>query len=246
MREPDLWENKWKRFLYEGMTPQTINGEELNKIFGFFHVSEQKLSHDDYFEFTPRLPRHPYSDFHGNVTEDNFTRRVSVAPTIELALKSIEGQGDDEDWAHLYAGFGQADTEAKQKDCPEDFQQEYNTLFYLSTWLKNKLLDGDLSVDEAIRLGMQIPPELRTDGRGKGVYDPEHIPKGLNPRLLPARLRDEFKQCVPDADETKEQWLTRPTEMIYVGELHLLDAQVLLSARALQLVRKAGLQTDEY
>jgi len=246
MRDPETWEVKWKRFLYEGMSPRVIDGEKLSKVFSFFHVSEQKLSHEDYFEFTPRLPRHPYSDFQGNVTEDNFTRRVSVAPTIELALKSIEGQAEEEDWVHLYAGLGQADTEAKQKDCPEDFQQEYNTLFYLSTWLKNKLLDGDLSVDEAIRLGMQIPPELRTDGRGKGVYDPEHIPKGLNPRLLPARLRDEFKQCVPDADETKEQWLTKPTKMFYVGEVSLSSGVVLLSTGALQLVTKAGLQSDEY
>lgn len=249
MRIPEAWEGKWKRFLYEDMSAQAINAEALSRVFGYFHVSEHKLTHGDFFKFTPRLPRYPYTDFQGNVTEDDFTPRISVAPTVNDALEALEGQFDGTDgWAHLYAGVGHADAEAKVEDCAEDEDpnNQYGQMFYLARWLKQRLLDGELSIEDAKKLGMQIPPGLWPPGYEEKDYDPNHYPSNLRPSMLPNDLQDEFEYCVPDADETKEQWLLQPTTLIYIGELEVETGDVILSTPGLKAVKQAGLKTHSY
>lgn len=230
MREPELWESKWKRFLYEGMSPQAIDGKKLGAVFDYFHVSGQKLSQDDFFEFTPRVPRSPYSDFEGNVTEDDFSKRISVAPYIHLALMATDGQFDGDEWIHLYAGTGQPDADARQKDCPETDEMGYDTDFIMTKWLNSKSENGDLAPNDNKDIRRWVDRKNRT----------------IRPRILPDYLKQDFEQCVPDADETKEQWLTKPTTLVYVGTVNVHTQEVLLSSVGLQLVQKANVKTYEY
>lgn len=246
MKKPELWEERWKKFLYEGITYRVVKTNKLNSIFDFFHISDRRLSDDDYFIFTPRIPRRPYEDWEGNITEDDFTPRISVAPTIENALKAIEGQEEFfEGWMHLYAGFGPTDAEAKQEDCPETPDQEYDTNFTMSKWLYQKLFDKELSVKDATELNMSIPPRIQP----KDFKPKKHAsltPRGIRPRILPTNLKDEFEQCVPDADETNENWMLKPTKMIYIGELDTKNREVILSSIGLSIVDKAKIKTREY
>lgn len=233
MRKPQRWEEKWKRFLYEGISPQLIDVEKLKKIFGFFHISPAKLSHEDSFTFTPKLPRYPYEDDEGNIIEDDFTSRISVAPDVGNALDAIEGQYVPGEWLHLYAGFGHPDVEAKQEDCPETDDMQYDTNFRMSKWLEDKLEAGEIKApaNASVRQWLDRSPR----GRGK-----------VTPSGLPHYLSNDFEHCVPDADETKESWLTKPTNLVYVGELNPTDRTVLLSNAGLSIVRKAGLKTTDY
>lgn len=233
MRKPKLWEDKWKRFLYEGISPRTAKAKELQKIFNGFHISLQKLSLDDSFTFTPRIPRYPFQDHEGNTTEDNFTPRISVSPSIQDALKAIEGQYSPNEWIHLYAIVQPPDVEAKQEDCPETDDMSYDMNFTMSKWLQTKLDSGEIKApaNNSIRNWLDNKSRSRPS---------------ISPRSLPAYLGDEFKFCVPDADETRESWLLKPTTMVYVGELNPKELIVVLSNTGLALAQTAGIKTKEY
>lgn len=248
MREPEIWESKWKRFLYEGMSTKAIDAEDLNKVFRYFHVSEQKLSKDDYFTFTPRVPRYPLTDNEGNVIEDDFSKRISVAPNVRLALSALgTGAFDHLDgWAHLYAGIGHPDVKAKTEGCPETDDMEYGEQFKLVRWLRQKMFDGDLSIEDAQKLGMRIPPGLWPVGFKDPDWDPNRIPSGIKPSMLPTNLKTEFEHCVPDAEIHGENWLLKPTKLIYVGEIEIATREILLSSAGLQAVKQAGLKYHSY
>ena len=226
MYNPKPWEIRWKKFLYEGMSNQTIDIGELNSIFDFFHISDQRLSMDDYFIFEPRVPRTPYVDAEGNITEDDFTKRVSVAPTVWSAIDAIDGFHNDMEngWMHLYAGKGTPDVDVSQEDCPEAKEMQYGPQFLLSKWLQQKHLDGEMNDEEYKKLS-------RT---------------GLRPRMLPKKLRGEFENCVPDSMETQDMWLTKPTRLLYIGELNTASEEVILSNAVLSMARKAKLPTEDY
>lgn len=233
MRRPKIWEEKWKRFLYEGMSHQLVSAKELRKIFGFFHISTQKLSQNDSFTFIPRIPRFPYEDDEGNIIEDDFTKRISVSSDIESALEAIEGQYIPNEWLHLYAGFGNPDAEAKQEDCPETENMQYNTNFRMSKWLEDKIESGEVKAPANTSIKRWLNQPLKRVGQ-------------ITPGGLPNYLSSEFEHCVPDSDETKESWLLKPTTLVYVGELNSNDRKVLLSNAGLTLVKKAGIKSTDY
>ena len=210
-----------------------VDAEKLKKVFGFFHISSAKLSTEDSFTFTPRLPRYPYEDDEGNIIEDDFTSRISVAPDVKNALESIEGQHAPGEWLHLYAGFGQPDVKAKQEGCPKTDDMQYNTDFAMSKWLEDKLEAGEIKApaNATVRQWLDRGPR----GRGK-----------VTPAGLPHYLSSDFEHCVPDADETKESWLTEPTTLVYVGEINTKNQTVLLSNVGLSIIEKAGLETTDY
>lgn len=233
MKKSRQWEEKWKRFLYEGISPQMIAGKQLKKIFKGFHISPQKLSFDDWFTFTPRKPRYPYQDHEGNIIEDNFTPRISVSPTIEHALTAIEGQFIPGEWLHVYAVTEYPDIEAKQEDCPETDDMPYDLNFTMSKWLKNKLDTGTLKSPGDVSIKNWLTNTTRSR-------------PSISPASLPSYLSNEFEFCVPDSDETHESWFLKPTTMVYVGELNPKTQNIILSATGLKMVQKAGLKTKGY
>lgn len=234
MREPEEWESSWKRFLYEGMSTEAIDARELSKVFDYFHVSEHKLSKDDFFVFSPRRPRFPYTDGEGNVIEDNYTKRISVAPTVEDALDALQGMLDTvSGWGHLYAGIGSTDAEAEIENCPSTDDMDYGPEFELSRWLKQKLDAGEIDPPASEELEQWLKqPALKRSIK--------------SPAKLPDHLAKEFEHCVPDADETHEQWLQKPTKLIYLGEVEAETGDVILSAAGLKAVKEAGLKTHSY
>lgn len=210
-----------------------VRPAQLERIFDYFHLSAHKLSKDDSFTFTPRLPRHPYEDDEGNIIEDDFTKRVSVAKTIDDALTSIEGQTKPGEWLFVYAGVGTPDAEAKQEDCPELEDMEYSIIFRMSDWLEGKLEAGEIKApaNASVRKWLDTPKRQR----GK-----------ITPSGLPIYLGQEFEYCVPDADETRESWLSSPRELVFIGELNPTERIVLLSSAGLSLAKKAKLKTEDY
>jgi hypothetical protein len=214
------------------MSAEAIDADELSKLFNYFHISEQKLSKDDFFTFTPRRPRYPYVDPENNVSEDDFTQRISVAPTVQDALEAL-GEGSLENvggWGHLYAGIDHPDAEARTEDCPETDDMEYGLDFLMSKWLTAQVEEGELDPKDEKDIRRWLTTKNRT----------------LRPRILPDDLKDEFEGCVPDADETREQWLLEPTKLIYLGEVEADTGDVLLSTAGLKAVKQAGLKTHSY
>ncbi len=100
----------------------------------------------------------------------------------------------------------------------------------MSAWLQNKLDSGEI-----------VPPYKSSVSRWLDGGE-----QGIAPSSLPKELADEFEYCVPDADETKEQWLLKPTKLIYLGEIEAETGDVILSAAGLRAVRQAGLRTHSY
>jgi len=182
--------------------PTTI--KQLEETFNWFHLSEKQLGSGDYFRFTPRVPKDPWVPM-----EDDFTKRISLAPSIKKAIEAVGGMSKMRE--HIYAadikGYSGDDVNTIElattfKNCPKTPGNKYGTKFSMSKWLRYLNKKDELTPDEkrnkAIKAALTItaPESYRT-------YEP-------TPVELPKRLRDEFYACVPDANKTKEVWTTEP------------------------------------
>jgi len=80
---------RWRLFAESEEESIVLKWDEVDSIFKIFHLSSVKLAEEDEHEFTPRLPRYPMQDNTGAVIEDDFTPRVSVAPTIRQCYDAL-------------------------------------------------------------------------------------------------------------------------------------------------------------
>jgi len=190
-------------------------------VFKFFHLSDDKIRQN---KFTPRTPRFPYEDENGNVIEDDFTPRISVAPTILDAEKAIVDLGRK----HLYAGDTRRLTTddipvysltARFPQCPSSPGNPYGKRFNLGTWVGERL-------DKK-----ETPP-------GCEKYLDERNRIQMSPRNFPEEWRTQFYGCVPDALETKEQWVLRPVYLYYLGKRS--STQVNLSQEGVEILKRVA------
>jgi hypothetical protein len=89
--------NEWKNFIREekriipkkdGEKEYLINPKQIESVFKYFHLSELYLLDDpesSQFTFEPRVTNKVMSG------EDNFTKRISLAPKINRAIYSLDG-----------------------------------------------------------------------------------------------------------------------------------------------------------
>lgn len=168
----------------------------MQRQFNHFHLSSKFLG-EPYFQFTPRIPSEPYIDADGNTIEDNFTKRVSLAKTIDDARMAIKDYGK----THYYIYATQTDNNIIQvKDniptCPKNPPKKYGVKFNLINWLKKN-----------------EPEEIKNAENEEGSIH------SLTPADLSPKVKDEFKGCVPDANITDEEWKLKPLNMLFVGTI---------------------------
>lgn len=155
----------------------------------WFHLSARNLG--DKFEFTPRLPRTPYTDDQGNVIEDSITKRTSWAPSIEKAIDAIGMEGT----YYIYAVKnlpGDVDLEDEIPKCSKRVGTEkkpYNADYDYVTYVEKNMNDPDWA---------------------------KHITLDQQRKFL-KRFKKDIKNCVPDAEDTKEHWATKPVVAQLIG-----------------------------
>lgn len=188
-----------------------IQPEVLEKIFKYFHLSF-KLLDKEKFTFNPRTPISPWSDGKHN-TEDDFTKRISLASSIEDSLEALEASVKAK--MHVYAvdtikmpddDIDVVHTRLKIKKCPKSQDNAYGPKFQLAKWLRAKT---------------EIDP--------KSIYGPAD---------LPSKLRNQFFGCVPDAEITDEKWSLEDVSMYYIGLLSVPDYIIVLSPAGKKIIDK--------
>ena len=183
---------------------EELSISEANKMFKHFHVSGRFLG--DTFLFTPRIPRAPYQDDNEDVIEDVWTPRVSLAPSINFAAKSLFG----------FPG---------QRNSPISYALGY----YVYAGDNVKLSGDEL---ETISLkDINCPGSPWNEYRPEFVWKkyvnwlyqnhPDKL-KALNKDTSNAKMfnfKDDFSRCVPDAKKNHEEWALKPAFMVCIGKI---------------------------
>jgi len=148
--EARSWKSSWrdnKKGVRLPKKPNLYPKNELNiktaqTIFKYFHLSSKKLGKET-FLFNPRIPQGPMD------WEDDFTKRISLAPSIKKAVEALYG-GED---FYVYAGDVENDAtddietisvKAHHSKCPKSKKNPYNDDFSVADWLVT-LPDDELS-----------------------------------------------------------------------------------------------------
>jgi len=214
---------RWRLFSESEEESIVLKWDEVDSIFKIFHLSSVKLGEEDEHEFTPRLPRYPMQDNTGAVIEDDFTPRVSVAPTIRQCYDALMKKDKK---LYLYAADSRklSTDDVKVLDLGAEFEKCKERLSNPS--MKNMY-------------GAQIKPapfELQYYLMSKGL-DPEYS----KPSELPRQFMMDWKNCVPDAGQsevagTGEEWVLEPTNMFFIGETDDANETVEITKRASNLI----------
>jgi len=214
---------RWRLFAESEEKSIVLKWDEVDSIFKIFHLSSVKLGAEDEHEFTPRLPRYPMQDNTGAVIEDDFTPRVSVAPTIRQCYDALMKKDKK---LYLYAADSRklSTDDVKVLDLGAEFEKCKERLSNPS--MKNMY-------------GAQVKPapyELQYYLMSKGL-DPEYS----KPSELPRQFMMDWKNCVPDAGQsevaaTGEEWVLEPTNMFFIGETDDTNETVEITKRASNLI----------
>ncbi len=211
-----------------------LSVERAESIFKFFHLSANFLDRE-VFTFTPRIPDTPFEDDHGAIIEDDFTKRISLAPTIKDALNAIahnpplyvyavdfkETSSDDVDVIDV------SQFDGPSYKTPEGKEQRYNINFTL----------GDYIEDRGGKETVVVNPSHHAIGNYWG--------NSFGPKKLKKPYKDEFRYAVPDARSTHEAWSLQPITMVYLGRLFGRDAEIMLSQYADELLTSKGLLEEQ-
>jgi hypothetical protein len=214
---------RWRLFSESEEESIVLKWDEVDSIFKIFHLSSVKLGTEDEHEFTPRLPRYPMQDNTGAVIEDDFTPRVSVAPTIRQCYDALMKKDKK---LYLYAADSRklSTDDVKVLDLGAEFEK-----------CKQRLSSPEMNNT----YGAQVKPapfELQYYLMSKGL-DPEYS----KPSELPRQFMMDWKNCVPDAGQsevagTGEEWVLEPTNMFFIGETDDTNETVEITKRASNLI----------
>ena len=213
---------RWRLFAESEEESIVLKWDEVDSIFKIFHLSSVKLGEEDEHEFTPRLPRYPMQDNTGAVIDD-FTPRVSVAPTIRQCYDALMKKDKK---LYLYAADSRklSTDDVKVLDLGAEFEK-----------CRQKLSNPEMNNI----YGAQVKPapyELQYYLMSKGL-DPEYS----KPSELPRQFMMDWKNCVPDAGQsevagTGEEWVLEPTNMFFIGETDDTNETVEITKRASNLI----------
>lgn len=195
----------------------SITFQQAEKLFGLFHLSAAKLS-DTEFTFNPRIPKHPFKDSNGAIIEDDFTARISLAPSIRHALKALPVAYPA---TFVYAG-GMINTKrdniptiklsSQFPECPPDFGVDFQFSDY---------------VDWILKKNPKLSPR-----------DKKEIIDAQAPSDLPKEFGDKFYLCVPDAIDTQEEVSLQDVTLGFLGTIE--DQKVELSPWGVRMIRRAS------
>ena len=195
------------------LTNTVLSGMAASNLFKWFHISGQLLGGDkNLFIFSPRVPMSPARDYFGSVIEDDFTKRISVAPSITDALGALGLAAVKNRKSSLWVYA------ADLREDPVDDVSVYD--------LQSRLTqcDKDLSYQENDGTDTYWQYSRATDMSSQYSFHDWEASTGLNseydaPSELPAKLKAKWKGCVPDASATGEKWITKPTPLLLLGKL---------------------------
>lgn len=177
------------------LSGKTTTIDQLQDLFNHFHLSRKYLG--DTFKFTPRVPPEPFIDKDGNTIEDDFTKRISLASDIDDARDAIADYGAT--YYYIYATqktTGIQSVEDNLPNCPKNPPAKYNDKFNLKKWLRKNQ-------------PQEIPRLIAKRG-----FD-----YNLAPSILAPNIKQQFQGCVPDSNETHEEWSLTPLTMIFIGTI---------------------------
>jgi len=253
----------WYKFLTEQHRKQIyLSVRQLEGLFKVFHLSEQVLGDSSYtggFQFTPRVPRQPLFG------EDNFTKRISLAPNINraiYALDSLTGKDQKEkpymvyrDY-YVYAGDLKSDPSddidtiklnVEMRRCnkdlsyvdPQGYKRKYSN-FEHKAGIDAKPWDffGYIRSVRKKEFGGFECGELSDSEKRKKCFDlgtKTTGPKGLGD-IGREDLQQKFYACVGDALETREEWALEPVTLYYIGKLDLEKGRVAVDEDSLNLI----------
>ena len=224
---------RWRLFAESEEESIVLKWDEVDSIFKIFHLSSVKLGAEDEHEFTPRVPRFPMQDNTGAVIEDDFTKRVSVAPTIRQAYDALMKKGVK---LYLYAADSRKlnTDNVKVLDLGAEFEK-----------CRQKLSNPEMNNI----YGAQVKPkpfELQYYLMARDLdlerYDSsEDEFKTVKPSELPRQFMMDWKNCVPDAGASEvapsgEEWILEPTNMFFIGETDDSNETVEITKRASNLI----------
>lgn len=227
---------KWYKFLTEADMENTLTFEQLESIFRVFHLSDVALgdSKDSgEFEFTPRTPRSPLPG------EDNFTKRISLAPNIRRAIFALTTLKNKHSHMtrsyYVYAGdlkTTHADDiptiklPVEMRRCKRDlsFQNTHNQKQVKATyghkfgWVFSDFLQNAIKKKIAkITDNGKIKPsmeDIESINRLRRAGDPKEILQTGH-----SDIANLFYACVPDAYQSREEWSLEPTNLYYIGRI---------------------------
>ncbi len=124
----------------------------------YYHVqalTSAKVKPAHTLTLKPSVPRTPYKDDNDDVTEDDFTPRVSLAPSVELAIQAVEEHATR--YFAVYETASDLDVVEPHTTAPNGEDGPY---FQLQDYIE-QLSEEDEDLDLS------------------GVYAPSHFPDGL-------------------------------------------------------------------
>jgi len=252
----------WKSYIGEAkqtIIPDRITFEQAESIFKYFHLSWKKLG-EDTFTFSARIPNGPAP------WEDDFTKRVSLGPTINDCL--VAGA----DGPYVYAGdlkftpkddIPIVDVEETWDDCPykkfakkayrgimssaeafqwflKELRKNGETLYYYSRNAKGwkKVPENDIEKQNSI-VYYSLPISLEQNGHNYWVF-------GNDPSIsLPEKYQKAWYSCVPDAKITHEKWSPKDVKLMYVGAMDSRNKDIILTDHMKQFLIKVGVVFNE-
>lgn len=256
-------ENNWYKFLTEQNNKQNyLSVRQLEGLFKVFHLSESILGDSLYtsgFQFTPRVPRSPLFG------EDNFTKRISLAPNVNRAVFALDSvtEKNQKEKPHMvyrnyyiYAGDLKSDPSddidtvklnVEMRRCnkdlsyvdPQGYKRKYSNFQYKGDIKPWDFFGYIRSVREK-EFGVFDCGELSDLEKKRKCLELGTKTTG-GPKALGDIGREDLKQkfyaCVGDALETKEEWALEPVTLYYIGKLDLKNQRVEVDEDSLKLIK---------
>jgi hypothetical protein len=201
--------------------------KDLENLYKYFHISGNYLIENDddkTFIFTAKVPLEPFTDDNMDVIEDDFTPRVSIAPSIKMCLRAISGE------YQYYFLYG-VDLKNNSSDdievinlknmldsCPIIYDKRYGEDFNLVEWLEALDIKQYREIQKYFyKKTVEDVPDIE----GEVKYDDIDLSVFIvSPSDLPEKYKKLFYACVPDADTTNEFWSLKNLKMDYLGILY--------------------------
>jgi hypothetical protein len=157
----------------------------------FIHLSSNDLGAE--FTFTPRIPRQPFQDIHGDPIEDTITKRTSWAKEPADAVDAISPITS----ATMYI-YG-VESLPGEVDCEDEYDSHCkDDLEYEKTYHWN---GGEENIVKY----------------GTGWTARDYATNAFKEPADSDTVKDDLELCVPDAPDTNEFWATQPVNAKQVG-----------------------------
>lgn len=254
----------WYRFLTEGVTEEIFGDpylsiEQLEKLFKVFHLSEDILGDSEYtgkFKFTPRVPREPMSG------EDDFTSRISLAPNIGRAIYALDSltlkqqkkashrtyyvyagdlrsdPTDNIDTVKLNVELRRCNKDLSYIDAGDGLKRKYSNYRYdtpVSPWswygFRKSLMKKEVGVTNCYEL-TDDPEKYNKCSSIESSSGPLSFANHDRYDLM-----QKFYACVPDANDTREEWALTNINLYYIGKLDRKNSRIYVDPNSLDLIK---------